>query len=236
MFASVAPTYDLLNHLHSANIDRWWRSRTVALSEVPAGARVLDLCCGTGDLTLAYADGAPQAERVVGSDFCHEMLALGRAKLPAFPRDRAAGGAGRTPPVALVEADALDLPFPDAAFDVVSCAFGMRNLSDLDRGLAECRRVLRPGGRLVILEFTMPRMPLLRAMYEFYFQTVMPLAATIISGDRTGAYRYLPKSVLNWKTAEELEGRLRSAGFADVDHTPLTFGIAAVHRGRKPAG
>lgn len=228
MFASVAPTYDLLNHLASANIDRAWRRRAVALSELPPQAAVLDLCTGTGDLALAYCEADRTPARVVGSDFCREMLELGSRKAAAHT-----AGAGR---VRFVEADALHLPFADNSFDVASCAFGLRNLTDTRAGLAECFRVLKPGGRAVILEFTLPACSLLRMLYQLYFQAVMPFTATVISGDRTGAYRYLPKSVNSWPTPAQLESQFGSVGFIDVDHHLLTFGIAAVHRGRKPAG
>jgi demethylmenaquinone methyltransferase/2-methoxy-6-polyprenyl-1,4-benzoquinol methylase len=225
MFASVAPTYDLLNHLASANIDKSWRRRAVQLSQLPENAAVLDLCTGTGDLALAYCCAEPPPARVIGTDFCAPMLQIGREK--------AAGHAhgGR---LNFLEADALRLPFADGTFDVVSCAFGLRNLSSTQAGLNECFRVLRPGGRAVILEFTLPTSPLLRILYQLYFQTVMPFAATVISGDRTGAYRYLPKSVNSWPSPTELEAQFRAAGFTQVDHHLLTFGIAAVHRGRKP--
>ena len=227
MFASVAESYDFLNHLHSAAIDHWWRSLTVRLSAVPRGGRVLDVCCGTGDLTLAYAAGAPQAARIVGSDFCHEMLVRGCDK--AVGRADSRGGRVR-----FVEADALRLPFPDGRFDVVSCAFGLRHVADPDAALAEWFRVLAPGGRLVILEFTLPPNPVIRALYQFYFRTVMPLTATILSGDRTGAYRYLPDSVAAWRSPGDLADRMRAVGFAEVTHTLLTFGIAAIHIGCRP--
>jgi demethylmenaquinone methyltransferase/2-methoxy-6-polyprenyl-1,4-benzoquinol methylase len=227
MFASVAPTYDLLNHLSSAGIDRSWRKRAVELSELPAAALVLDLCTGTADLALAYGNADPTPARVVGSDFCPEMLEIGRNK--------AAECAPRRRPD-LIAADALRLPFADDTFDVVSCAFGLRNLSDIPAGLAECRRVLKPGGCAVVLEFTLPSSRLLRALYQLYFRAVMPLTATLISGDRTGAYRYLPRSVSHWPSPAELEQQFRQAGFVDVDHRLLTCGVAAVHRGRKPGG
>ena len=215
MLARVAPRYDLLNHLLSFQIDRHWRRFTVARVAGHLGrdgARVLDLCCGTGDLLAALerAHGRP----VYGADFCHPMLQAAGSKLG--PRAR------------LIEADALSLPFPDAAFDVVTIAFGLRNLTNYPRGLAEMHRLLRPGGRLAILEFSQPRGRLLGPLYSLYFRQVLPRLGGAISG-AGNAYRYLQQSVEKFFTPEELACRLRDAGFRDVRCWPLTGGIAVLH-------
>ena len=221
MFGRVAPRYDLLNHLLSLNIDRLWRA-TVArefrdvLSR--ADARVLDLCCGTGDLTLTLHD-AGQAQ-VIGADFCHPMLVLAAGKL---------GAARRRPPV--LEADALQLPFPDSSFNLITVAFGFRNLADYDGGLREMFRLLRPGGRLGILEFSEVT-GLLGPAYRFYFSQILPRLGGLISGD-SGAYSYLPASVERFPSPDELAERMRAVGFGAVRYRPLTFGVACLHVGAR---
>ncbi len=219
MFARVAPRYDLLNHLLSFQIDRQWRRFTVArLADRLGreGVRVLDLCCGTGDLLAALqrAHGRP----VWGADFCHPMLLAAASKLGPGAR--------------LIEADALALPLPDAAFDVVTIAFGLRNLSNYGHGLAEMYRLLRPGGRLAVLEFSRPRGRLLGPLYGVYFRHVLPRLGGAISG-AGHAYRYLQASVEKFFTPEELADRLRGAGFREVRYWPLTGGIAVLHVAEK---
>jgi demethylmenaquinone methyltransferase/2-methoxy-6-polyprenyl-1,4-benzoquinol methylase len=214
MFGDIAPRYDLLNHLLSLNIDRRWRRKTVALA-APRGP-VLDVCTGTGDLAAAFAQvpGPP----VFGVDFCAPMLRLGRDK-KACRR------------VLFVQGDALRLPVRSDHFDVVSVGFGMRNVSDLDAGLKELVRVTRPGGRVAVLEFTMPRRRIPRALYGFYFGRILPFIGNTIS--RSRAYTYLNHSVLEWASEHALAERMRAAGCASVDVWPLTFRIAAVHLGVK---
>jgi len=214
MFAEIAPSYDFLNRLLSFNIDQRWRRRTVAWS-APKGA-VLDVCTGTGDLAAAFVKAT--GEPAVGVDFCAPMLRHGKTKA-ACRQVRFARG------------DALKLPLPSDAFDVVSVAFGIRNVADLDAGLAELVRVARPGGRIAILEFTMPRTPILGALYRFYFGRVLPFIGNLVS--RSSAYTYLNRSVLAWTGEQELAERLRRAGCSRVDVRPLSFGIAAVHLGIK---
>ena len=211
MFARVAPRYDLLNHLLSFNLDRWWRRR--AAGEVPdvPGARVLDLCCGTGDLAAAVLRRARGA-RLVGCDFSHPML------LRAAPKLRRLRMADRCD---LVEADGLQLPFGDATFDAVTVGFGVRNLEDLDAGFREMLRVLRPGGRLVVLEFSVPEGPILGRLYRTYLHGLVPRAG--------GAYGYLARTVAEFPEAPLLAGRIREAGFAAVSWELLTGGIVAVH-------
>jgi len=221
MFARVAPRYDLANHLLSFNIDRYWRAHTVKrVRHVLARpeARALDICCGTGDLLLALAARSPGT--VFGSDFCHPMLA-GAGRKIARRRARAV----------LFEADALNLPVRDASFDAVTVAFGFRNLANYAAGLAEMRRVLRPGGVAAILEFSRPPNPLFGALYRFYSRRILPWIGGALSGSR-GAYAYLPESVRKFPTADELAEGMRQAGFQDVRYEYLTLGIAALHLGQ----
>ncbi|HUB26432.1 MAG TPA: ubiquinone/menaquinone biosynthesis methyltransferase, partial [Tepidisphaeraceae bacterium] len=184
MFAAIAPSYDLNNRLHSLWMDQSWRRRAVKLADLKSTDRVVDVACGTGDLSLRFARAldSPKPGQVIGIDFTHEMLPIARQK-------------SGDQPVYWLNGDALCLPLPDASADVVSIAFGIRNVADPAAACREFRRVLRPGGRLIILEFSLPANPLLRALYNFYFRRILPRTATWISGDKTGAYRYLPESV-----------------------------------------
>jgi demethylmenaquinone methyltransferase/2-methoxy-6-polyprenyl-1,4-benzoquinol methylase len=220
MFAAIAGSYDLNNRLHSLGIDQLWRRRAVRLAGIRPGDEVLDMACGTGDLTALFA--ATAARRVVGGDFTPQMLDLARVK-----QRRVRSGEKIT----YVESDAMALAFPDASFDVVSIAFGIRNVAAPARALAEFRRVLRPGGRLVVLEFDQPRNPLVRALNKLYTRRIMPWTATLISGDRSGAYRYLPRSVGTFMSREEMMRAIGDAGFSDVATTPLTMGVAVCYRG-----
>jgi len=221
MFGSVAHRYDLANHLLSLNIDRRWRAHTVErvrhILDRP-DARAIDLCCGTGDLLLALDRRV--ALPLVGSDFCHPMLLAARAKI----RQRRSAAA-------LFEADAMQLPLPPASFNLVTIAFGFRNLANYEQGLREMRRILKPGGVAAILEFSQPPNPLFRAFYNFYSSRVLPLVGGALSGSRD-AYAYLPESVRKFPNAEELAGDMRRAGFHDVRYELLTFGIVALHTGR----
>ena len=215
MFARVARRYDLANHVLSFNIDRVWRARTVRrvrpILERP-GARVLDICCGTGDLTLALARECRAP--VLGSDFCHPMLVAARRK----------GAAD------LFEADALRLPLRDASLDLVTVAFGFRNLANYGAGLAEMRRVLRPGGTAAILEFSDPPNPVFAALYHFYSRRILPLIGGALSGSRD-AYTYLPESVRKFPSPEELAEEMRRAGFEAVRYERFTGGVATLHLG-----
>jgi demethylmenaquinone methyltransferase/2-methoxy-6-polyprenyl-1,4-benzoquinol methylase len=227
MFGEIAPWYDFLNHLLSLNIDKRWRERTTKL--VPPGPAelgpILDLCTGTGDLALAYDRAANGAVPIYAADFCHEMLVRAAGKA------REAGAAGR---VRFVEADAQALPFPDDTFQLVTIAFGLRNVTDTDRGLAEMVRVMRPGARLAILEFSKPRHWLFGRLYRLYFRYALPLAGQILCRNRESAYRYLPESVLKFPDYEELAAKLRTHGLTEVKYEPLTFGIATLYVGVKP--
>ena len=221
MFTAIAPRYDLLNHLLSANVDKlWWRrtARTFASVLAEPGVQVLDLCCGTGDMALALRRQAPHAE-ITGADFSHPMLVLALKK-KSPPR-----------PIKWIEADALQLPFPDQSFDLVTSAFGFRNLADYDAGLREILRVLRPGGECGILEFSEPQ-GFMGKIYDVYFKSVLPRIGRVISGN-SGAYSYLPASVERFPQPPEILVGMRTAGFRDASWTPYTFGIAGLFRGTR---
>jgi len=213
MFNAIAPRYERVNRLFSAGRDATWRRRAVELAGADRDDDVLDVACGTGDFARAFADAG--CRTVIGCDFAHEMLLHAADRHPGTSR--------------WCEADACRLPFRSGVLSIVSCAFGVRNFADLDAGLGEMCRVLRAGGRAVILEFTRPRRRLARALYELYATRLMPVAASLISGDRSGAYRYLPRSVVSFLDAEQMGARLRRAGFSRVTDTPLTSGIVTVY-------
>ena len=219
LFTAIAPRYDFLNHLLSLNVDRAWRRAAVARLgwEARPDGVYLDLCAGTLDLAATLARAPGFRGRVVGADFVVPMLSRGVRKAP------------RAAPVA---ADALELPFPDGRFDGAMVGFGVRNLADLDHGLREARRVLRPGSRFVVLEFTTPRFAPLRALYLFYFRRVLPAIGRAVSKHRE-AYTYLPESVAAFPSPEALAERLRAAGFRDVGYELRTGGICAIHYGTR---
>ncbi len=219
MFTAIAPRYDFLNHVLSLNIDRRWRRRAVARLDWEArpDGTYLDVCAGTMDLAAELARRAGFRGSVVGADFVVPMLARGRSK------------AARAVPVA---ADALTLPFPDASFDGAMVGFGLRNLADLDAGLREAARVLKPGARFVVLEFATPRFAPLRAVYLFYFRRVLPVVGRAVS-KHTDAYTYLPESVLEFPDPDAFATRFTAAGFRDVRYDVLTGGICALHHGAR---
>ncbi len=297
MFSAIAPSYDLNNRLHSLWRDQAWRRAAVKQAMVKPGDVVLDVACGTGDLSMAFATAG--AARVIGVDFTYEMLtvAMGKGQGPRA-KGRGEEGTGdrqqgseagvqasalqgrqvdglrlaETPkasgepgtatsngsanpnpqseipnpkslgprPLALCPSpsyhtgDAMRLPVADASVDVVSIAFGIRNVSDPAKALREFFRALRPGGRAVVLEFSLPRNAVLRGLYNFYFRHIMPRTAALIARDRSGAYKYLPKSVNTFINRETMVDMMRQAGFTDVTVKPLTFGIAVIYRGVKP--
>jgi demethylmenaquinone methyltransferase/2-methoxy-6-polyprenyl-1,4-benzoquinol methylase len=226
MFTSIAPRYDLLNHVLSCNIDRlwWWRAaRTFSRIINQPDAVILDLCCGTGDMTFALRKrGAKHSPKILGADFSHAMLQRAHAKsagsdAPSNPR--------------WIEADALCLPFPDAHFNLVTSAFGFRNLADYDAGLREIARILKLDGECGILDFSEPKV-WMGKIYRVYFKQVLPRIGTLISGVR-GPYAYLPNSVERFPAPDEMLDRMRRAGFREVSWTPYTFGIAGLYRGKK---
>ncbi|MGH9948539.1 MAG: bifunctional demethylmenaquinone methyltransferase/2-methoxy-6-polyprenyl-1,4-benzoquinol methylase UbiE [Pyrinomonadaceae bacterium] len=218
MFSGIAGRYDLLNHLLSANIDKRWRRKVrVKLDTILAdpNAFVLDVACGTGDLSIELQHDAKA--KVIGTDFCRPMLAIAKSKALEIP---------------FVEGDAMRLGFADATFDAVTIAFGLRNLSNVRDGIGELQRVLKPGGKLIILEFSSPNMPGLRAVFNYYFRSILPRIGGLVSGSR-GAYEYLPDSVSKFPDQKQLAAMMRESGLDDVEYTNLTGGIAAIHAGVK---
>jgi demethylmenaquinone methyltransferase/2-methoxy-6-polyprenyl-1,4-benzoquinol methylase len=230
MFSSIAPRYDLLNHVLSCNVDRlWWRRTARAYSQIleRPDACVLDLCCGTGDMTFALRRQARKSNaQLWGADFSHAMLGRARAKSV----DKASANRESAMP-RWIEADALRLPFPDQHFDLVTSAFGFRNLADYDAGLSEIARVLKFGGECGILDFSEPK-GAMGGLYRIYFKQILPRIGTLISGVR-GPYAYLPASVGRFPEPNEMLGRMRRAGFRQASWTPYTFGIAGLYRGMK---
>jgi demethylmenaquinone methyltransferase / 2-methoxy-6-polyprenyl-1,4-benzoquinol methylase len=224
MFSAIAARYDLLNHLLSANVDRRWRRLVVkkVVAAIPAtNARVLDVACGTGDLSLALIKGRDL--KVVGVDFCRPMLTRAAEK---------SSGSGKL--IRFIEGDALELPFAGGSFDAATIAFGLRNVASVEDGLKELLRVLRPGGSALVLEFSKSQIPVLRTFYRIYFQKILPRLGGSISGCRS-AYEYLPESVSHFPDQESLAALMKQVGFTEVRYQNVTGGIAALHIGRRPA-
>ena len=220
MFAGIAKRYDLLNHLLSGNVDKRWRrivARRVREKLTSSNSRILDVACGTGDLSLTLFENT--GARVVGTDFCRPMLEIAAGKTS----DR----------IPLIEGDALDLPFRDGSFEVVTIAFGLRNLASVEGGLAELRRVLKPGGWVAVLEFSRPANAMMRPLFGLYFTRVLPLMGGLVSGSRM-AYSYLPASVQKFPDQKQLSLLMQRAGFEQVHFENLTGGIAALHMGKRP--
>ncbi len=221
MFAAIARSYDLNNRVHSFGRDQAWRRRVVKLCNISPQDHVLDVACGTGDLSMAFAAVGPAS--VSGLDFTGPMLEIARHKQQARSVSQ--------PTVTYVQGDAMALPFDDSSFDVLSIAFGIRNVSDPAKALGEFHRVLRPGGRLAVLEFSQPTNPLIRSLNNIYTGRIMPLTATLLSRDRSGAYRYLPRSVATFLDREQLAEAVKEAGFHDVSQHPMTFGVCTATLG-----
>jgi len=220
MFGSIAPRYDLLNRLLSLGIDRRWRRFAVGKIALSGPGRVLDVATGTGDVALEIAAQTPASVSIVGVDFCPEMVELGRVKVEESRH------AGR---ITLEVAPCEDIPFDERTFDAATISFGIRNVVDRAKGLSEMHRVLKDGGRIVILEFSTPTMPLFKQLYHFYFLKILPLIGGLFS--RHSAYQYLPDSVMEFPSREEFEALMSGAGFREVRHFDLTGGIATVYLG-----
>ena len=224
MFRQIAPRYDAMNHVLSMNVDRYWRWRAVKRLKMSAGSPVLDTCTGTGDLAMAIARKAPEKVDVVGSDFCHAMLEIARKKR----------GSDTTAGIEYVEADSQHLPFDDDVFQCVTVAFGLRNVADTDRGISEMTRVCNPGGQVMVLEFSQPRLFGLRQVYGFYFRNILPRIGQWFARNDKSAYEYLPESVGQFPDGQALADRMTAAGLEDVRFTPMTFGVATIYEGTKP--
>jgi demethylmenaquinone methyltransferase / 2-methoxy-6-polyprenyl-1,4-benzoquinol methylase len=225
MFDAIARRYDFLNHLLSGGLDRYWRRRALAALRLTGRETLLDVCTGTADVAIGAMRRRPPARRAIGVDFAPIMLARGRVKVMA---------AGLDGPIALVRGDAMRLPVKDASVDAITIAFGIRNVADVECVCAEIWRALVPRGRLAILEFSMPRTPVVRSLYAWYFRRVLPLVGRAVSG-HAAAYAYLPASVGTFSTPRELVDFLERAGFVRAAAIPLTFGAVQLYLAEKPA-
>lgn len=222
MFAEIAPRYDLLNHLLSLGVDVYWRWQAVRQSTCLNTGPVLDLCCGTGDLALAFWRRIGQVQPIVGVDFCRPMLMRARQKAKEL-------GAN----IKFIEADGLRLPFPDNTFAVVAVAFGLRNMADTEAALTEMTRVCRPGGEVMVLEFTLPRFFPFNTLYRFYFQHILPRIGQQLAPNREAAYNYLPVSVLEFPRGNFLLKKMGQAGLSNLMAIPLTLGVATLYKSGK---
>lgn len=225
MFRQIAPRYDLMNHLLSLNIDKVWRKQAVKRMNFVPDVPVLDICTGTGDLAFAMAEAAPEGVDVIGSDFCYAMLEFAKKKQTAKEHKNE---------LEFIEADSQCLPYPDNQFQCVSVAFGLRNIADTDQGLAEMTRVCRPGGQVLVLEFSKPNVLGLRQAYNAYFKHVLPRIGQWFARNNKSAYKYLPESVSHFPDGQELADRMQAAGLQDVTFKPLTFGVCTIYIGVKP--
>lgn len=233
MFDEIAPRYDLLNHLLSGNTDKYWRWRTTKLVKpVPNGGPILDMCTGTGDLALAFDKAAGGKLPITAADFSPDMLAIARQKWGRQKDKKKI----LNDHIEWVEADAQDLPFASNTYQIVSVAFGLRNVADTDLGLREMARVCQPGGRVAVLEFTTPRRQPLRGMYGWYFRNVLPRIGQTLMRNNSAAYEYLPESVGQFYEYEQLTERMEAAGLDDVTYYPMTFGVATLYVGKKVTG
>ncbi len=230
MFGQIAPRYDLLNRMLSGGTDVYWRWRTVRTVGPQGDGPILDVCTGTGDLALAYWKQAKGQCPVVGADFTHEMLCLANQK-----RDQAGVySTNGSPGTVFLEADTQSLPFADDEFQIVSVAFGLRNVTDTRRGLREMTRVCRPGGKVAVLEFSEPSNPVFRRVYQSYFKHVLPRIGQLVARNQEDAYNYLPSSVTEFPHGQALADIMNECGLSDVQYQPLTFGIATLYYGTKP--
>jgi len=231
MFGEISGRYDFLNHFLSGGTDIYWRWRTVRRVAPQGDTPILDVCCGTGDLAIAYWKKGRRRVSVVGTDFTPEMIELAQSK--AVRLGSAADPESKSG-IQFHVADTLQLPFDDDSFQIVSVAFGLRNVSDTVRGLREMTRVCAPGGRVAVLEFSMPRNRLFGAVYRWYFRNILPRIGQLIARNREAAYKYLPQSVSEFPQGDELTGLMHEAGLVESTWTTLTFGIATLYVGVKP--
>lgn len=246
MFGEISGRYDFLNHFLSGGVDYYWRWRTVRKVRPQGDSPILDVCTGTGDLAIAYWKKAGRKTAVVGTDFTPEMLDIARqksSKLGAPAEDTATEGSSsagnstssdNTASLTFQQADTMDLPLESDVYQIVSVAFGLRNVSDTVAGLTEMTRVCKPGGKVAVLEFSMPRNRLFGAIYRWYFRNILPRIGQFLARNSEAAYKYLPQSVSQFPQDEELAGLMRQAGLSDITWTPLTFGIATLYVGAKP--
>jgi len=228
MFGEIARRYDLMNHVLSGGTDIYWRWRTVRIVPPVGDAPILDVCSGTGDLALAYARAAGGKVPVVGSDFTHEMLVIANQK-----RDKAVPATAA--PVNFLEADTQHLPFPDDTFQIVSVAFGLRNVSDTRAGLREMARVCRPGGKVAVLEFSKPKGRVFGTVYQQYFKHVLPRVGQLFAKNKQSAYEYLPESVSEFPSGEKLTAMMDECGLVRSRYIPFTMGICTLYVGEKPS-
>ena len=225
LFADIAPRYDLMNHLLSANVDRWWRKRTVQEIRLTSKAPVLDVCTGTGDLAISMANQLPSKIRVIGMDFCSQMLDIAKSKqIKRNISDKR---------LQFCEADTQALPLNDCSCQIVTVAFGLRNVNDTERGLTEMIRVCQPGGQVIVLEFSKPTVPGLKHMYDWYFRYILPKVGQTFAHNQESAYAYLPESVRRFPCGEQLASLMRETGLSNVDIIPMTGGIATLYVGVK---
>ena len=231
MFGEIAPRYDLLNRMLSGGTDVYWRWRTVRIVAPETDGPILDVCTGTADLALAYWKRSGKRLPVVGTDFTHEMLI--RAGEKSHKSGASNGSSERTGGLSLLEADTQQLPFGDDQFQIVCVAFGLRNVTDTQRGLREMIRVCRPGGRVAVLEFSEPTGPLFRRIYHAYFKHVLPRVGQLVARNQEDAYNYLPTSVSEFPNGQALADLMQQCGLSDVRFQPLTGGIATLYYGVK---
>ncbi len=228
MFGQIANRYDFMNHFLSGGVDYWWRHVTIRRAAPQGNAPILDVCTGTGDLAIAYWNAGRRKVEVIGTDFTPEMLQHAEVKAKKLkPTDQQS-------PISFLQADTMDLPFEDERFQIVSVAFGLRNVADTKAGLAEMMRVCQPGGRIVILEFSLPGNPVIRSLYGWYFRNILPRLGQMLARNDHSAYNYLPDSVSEFPYGKAMIALLQEMGLEKVSCKPLTFGVASLYIAHKP--